>query len=82
MRIITEMASEKPDHMMNENDTTLYACYLMKEEHLTKKCVMKEIKKNDYTVNKQLWYRTNEKKDLKYNDICEGQIIEVNIGKN
>ena len=66
-------------NMLNENDTVLYAVYMIKECNFTKNCVMRQIKKNEKTVNKVLWYRKLNGEKLSYKKIIPGMEIEVGI---
>jgi len=64
-------------NMQNENDTVLYAVYMIKESIFAKNCVLRQIKKNEKTVNFVSWYRKIGGEKLPYNKLIPGMEIEV-----
>ena len=47
-------------------ESCLYAVYLLKGEILNSTCVMRQIRKNERTVNEELWYRKSKAEGLAY----------------
>ena len=50
----------------SRQENCLYAVYLLKGEVLNNTCVMRQIRKNERTVNEDLWYRKSKNERIAY----------------